>query len=173
MEQTIMQNATSVNEQVINAAQMLEHWQGHRKLTRRLIEAFPEDAFFNFSIGGMRPFSELTWEMLTIAAPGITGIVTGHWGNLGDDTHNYAASAPKTKEGFLKLWDESTATLNARWESIPDSRFQETIMAFGQYEGTVYSSILYFIDNEIHHRGQGYVYLRALGVEPPAFWDRS
>ena len=79
----------------------------------------------------------------------------------------------KTKEGFLKLWDESTATLNARWESIPDSRFQETIMAFGQYEGTVYSSILYFIDNEIHHRGQGYVYLRALGVEPPAFWDRS
>ena len=27
---------------------------------------------------------------------------------------------------------------------------------------------LYVIDNEIHHRGQGYVYLRALGIEPPS-----
>jgi hypothetical protein len=30
----------------------------------------------------------------------------------------------------------------------------------------------YWIDNEIHHRGQGYVYLRALGVEPPPFYER-
>jgi uncharacterized damage-inducible protein DinB len=33
--------------------------------------------------------------------------------------------------------------------------------------------ILYAIDNEIHHRGQAYVYLRVLGIEPPAFFDRS
>ena len=26
--------------------------------------------------------------------------------------------------------------------------------------------------NEIHHRGQGYVYLRALGIEPPPFYER-
>lgn len=33
--------------------------------------------------------------------------------------------------------------------------------------------ILYAIDNEIHHRGQGYVYLRSLGIEPPPFYERS
>ena len=33
--------------------------------------------------------------------------------------------------------------------------------------------LFYVIDNEIHHRGQGYVYLRALGIEPPLFYDRS
>ena len=32
---------------------------------------------------------------------------------------------------------------------------------------------IYFIDNEIHHRAQGFVYLRALGIEPPFFWDRE
>ena len=32
--------------------------------------------------------------------------------------------------------------------------------------------IQYAIDNEIHHRGQGFVYLRALGIEPPHFWER-
>jgi len=36
----------------------------------------------------------------------------------------------------------------------------------------VYENILYFVDNEIHHRGQAYVYLRALGIEPPFFWER-
>jgi len=41
------------------------------------------------------------------------------------------------------------------------------------YEAPIYNMILYWIDNEIHHRGQGYVYLRSLGIEPPAFWDRS
>ncbi|NLG08337.1 MAG: damage-inducible protein DinB, partial [Deinococcales bacterium] len=37
---------------------------------------------------------------------------------------------------------------------------------------TVLSLVQYAIDNEIHHRAQGYVYLRALGVEPPPFWER-
>jgi uncharacterized damage-inducible protein DinB len=32
---------------------------------------------------------------------------------------------------------------------------------------------MYAIDNEIHHRGQGYVYLRALGIVPPPFWERN
>jgi hypothetical protein len=32
--------------------------------------------------------------------------------------------------------------------------------------------LLYVIDNEVHHRAQGFVYLRALGVEPPPFYDR-
>ena len=44
--------------------------------------------------------------------------------------------------------------------------------AFGQYEGRVNDLILYVIDNNAHHRAQGYVYLRALGTEPPPFWER-
>jgi uncharacterized damage-inducible protein DinB len=45
--------------------------------------------------------------------------------------------------------------------------------AFGQYPGKVYDLVLYVIDNEIHHRGQGYVYLRSLGIEPPPFYERE
>ena len=45
--------------------------------------------------------------------------------------------------------------------------------AFGQYEGKVHDLLLYAVDNEIHHRGQGYVYLRALGIEPPPFYERN
>ena len=40
----------------ISPADLLHHWQGHRRLTRRVIEAFPEDKLFSFSVGGMPPF---------------------------------------------------------------------------------------------------------------------
>jgi len=45
--------------------------------------------------------------------------------------------------------------------------------AFGQWTMPSYDLMLYVVDNEIHHRGQGYVYLRALGIEPHPFYDRS
>jgi uncharacterized damage-inducible protein DinB len=73
----------------------------------------------------------------------------------------------------LGLWDESTVQLNALWAKIPPERFQETLTAFGQYTGVLHDLILYVIDNEVHHRGQGYVYLRALGIEPPPFYERT
>ena len=152
--------------------EMLKHWQGHRKLTRRVIEAFPEDAFSTFSVGGMRPFSQLAEEMIDMAAPGIRGFVTGDWQNA--DTPDEVGGQPMnhTKEGVLQRWDAVTAAIDEGWARIPAEHFHDVVVAFGQYEQPVYATVLYFVDNEIHHRGQGYVYLRALGIEPPPFWDR-
>lgn len=145
---------------------LLAHWQGHRRLTRRVISAFPDDQLFTFSVGGMRPFGVLAMEMLTMAVPMVNGVVSGQWDMISD-------RGPKPKSEVLKLWDESTGQLNQLWPRIPPERFLETMTAFGQWPGVVHDLILYVIDNEIHHRGQGYVYLRALGIEPPAFFDRS
>ncbi len=144
----------------------MARWQGHRHLTRRVIDAFPEDKLFSFSVGGMRPFGALALEMLTMAVPMVRGVVTGKW----DMDHN---RGPLPKAEVLQKWDDSTKQLNELWAQVPPPRFQETMTAFGQYPGVVHDLILYVIDNEIHHRGQGYVYLRALGIEPPAFYDRS
>jgi uncharacterized damage-inducible protein DinB len=38
---------------------------------------------------------------------------------------------------------------------------------------TIYALLLYVVDNEIHHCGQGYVYLRSLGIAPPPFYERD
>ena len=152
---------------VITPEALREHWQGHRKLTRKMIEAFPEKDLFNFTIGGMRPFSELVMEFIGMAGPTLVGVVTKQWpsGEAGDK--------PQTKADLLKRWDESTAEIDRLWPTIPEGRFQEVDKAFGQWEMPIHGLLLYIIDNEVHHRGQGYVYLRALGIEPPAFWDRS
>jgi uncharacterized damage-inducible protein DinB len=151
---------------VQTASGLLDNWQGHRRLTRRVIEAFPEDKLFQFSVGGMRPFAEMAWEFIRMAVPIAEGVATGHW-------QEFKASKPATKEDLLGMWDAQTAVLNETFNQIPAHRFSEVDKAFGQWEGTGLATIQYAIDNEIHHRGQGYVYLRALGIEPPPFWERG
>ena len=145
---------------------VLAHWQGHRRLTRRLIEAFPEDQLFTFSVGGMRPFGALAMEMITMGAPLLRGIVTGTW-------ETSPSREPRPRAEVLRLWDEATEQIDALWREIPPARFAETVTAFGQWPGAVHDLVLYVIDNEIHHRGQGTVYLRALGIEPPHFFARD
>lgn len=169
MENSTVQTKESKAE-IISSDALFRHWQGHRELTRRVIEAFPEKELFEFSIGGMRPFSELAMEMINMAAPGIHGLATNQWSNSWAESEK---PTPKTKAALLSLWDDATEQINTYWPQIPNYRFQEVVKAFGQWEGPGYWILFYFIDNEIHHRGQGYVYLRSLGIEPPPFWDRK
>lgn len=154
--------------QLITSTELLAHWQGHRALTRRAIEVFPEEAFFTHTIGGMRTFADMVMELLGIAGPGIKEIATGISAPLEEHFEH-----GNKKEEYLKHWDMATDEINTFWSQIKEEQFQEKIKIFGQYEGTVWSSIFYFMDNEIHHRGQAYVYLRSLGIEPPAFYERK
>jgi uncharacterized damage-inducible protein DinB len=88
------------------------------------------------------------------------------------EPEEYRPSQARDRESVLHEWDESTARIDAAWSRLEPARFQETLTAFGQYTGPGYDLLLYVIDNETQHRGQGYVYLRSLGVEPPHFWER-
>ena len=158
---------TNKKDQVISPEELLEHLKGHQRLTRRTIEAFPEDKLFSYSIGGMRTFAELIQELLGVTGPGIEEIATQEPAELQESFDHQ-----NKKAKLLEAWDKSTTDIEKYWSQISPERFSETIKSFGQYEGKVWENIFYFIDNEIHHRGQGYVYLRSLGIEPPAFWDR-
>jgi len=160
--------ATAVGEvSVVTASDLLKNWQGHRRLTRKVIEAFPEEKLFEFSVGGMRPFSELAWEFIRMAVPIAEGVATGKW-----EEFKVSKATATTKIELLRVWDEQTARLDEVFPQIPPQRFGEVDKAFGQWEGRGIDTIQYAIDNEIHHRGQGYVYLRAVGIEPPPFWER-
>src|SRR5690606_6787694 len=108
----------------------------------------------------------LAGELLSMAAPMVRGVVTGEW--------QWSMDRPqRPKAELLRLWDESTAEIDRLWPQIPPARFLEVMTAFGQYTDALHNLLLYVIDNEIHHRGQAYVYLRALGIEPPPFYERT
>lgn len=144
---------------------LLAHWQGHRRLTRRVLDAFPDDQLFTYSVGNMRPFGVLALEMATMAVPMVQGAVSGEW-TISNSRE------PRPKSELLALWDENTEKLDALWPQISPEKFQEKMTAFGQYTDVLHNLILYVVDNEVHHRGQGYVYLRAMGIEPPPFYER-
>ena len=154
--------------QLIELQELLEHWQGHRRLTRKAIEAFPEEEFFTYTLGGMRPFADMVMELLAIAGPGLREIVTGETAELNEQIEH-----GNSKAYLLKLWDETTESIDDLWKKVGVSGLRKITKAFGQYEGPNISHIFYYMDNEIHHRGQAYVYLRSLGIEPPLFYDRS
>ena len=107
-----MATATAdVNVQTAN--EILKHWQGHRALTRRVIDAFPEEKLFNFSVGGMRPFAEMAWEFIRMAVPIVDGVATGNWAE-------FKGTKPIGKSELLKLWDTQTLKLRAKgaWAEV-------------------------------------------------------
>jgi uncharacterized damage-inducible protein DinB len=158
--------ASTTAAPIMTSQQFLESWQGHRALTRRVIDAFPEDKLFTHAVGGMRPFSALAMEFIGMAVPTLQGVITGTWAQ-------YASAKATTKAELLRMWDDTTAEIDTLFPKISAARFQEVDTAFGQWKMPIYDLLLYVRDNEIHHRGQGYVYLRSLGIEPPPFWERS
>ncbi len=153
--------------ELLTPQRLLEHWQGHRRLTRRTIQAFPEDALFTFKTNGMRPFGEMMLEVLNVLEPNLKGFLMGEW--VWHDSY-----ATNSKQGLLTAWDDADAMLQDYWARIPVERLLavEPGYFYGGPPEANLNRVLYFIDNEIHHRAQGYVYLRLLGVEPPPFYER-
>jgi len=146
---------------------LLESWQSNRRLTRRVIEAFPEDRLFTFTAAQpMRSFGELAWEVVGMVDYSVRGLNTGDWSWTPP-----TEQPPHDRAALLAAWDAQTPHLDAAVPgySVTDYLHKQD-MAWGHFSPL--ESVLYAIENEIHHRGQGYVYLRALGVEPPAFYER-
>lgn len=152
---------------LMTTEQLRIHWQGHRNLTRRVLEAFPEADFLNFTIAGMRTPAQIATELLAIGGPALKAIAS--WK---EEPYKEEVSNVETKADFLKKWDQETQTIDHYWAQLKPEDFDKTFNLFGQYAFPVIENVFYFIDNEIHHRGQLYVYLRALGIEPPFFWER-
>ncbi|WP_245808088.1 DinB family protein [Deinococcus hopiensis] len=144
----------------------LQHWLGHRALTRRVIAAFPEDQLFTFTAAPpMRTFGELGGELHFVSEMTLVGLLTGEW-----PEPDWSA-APKDKASLLEAWDALSARIEQDFAKVDPAVFGTvSSLPWGQMPAWV--AAIYAVDNEIHHRGQGYVYLRSLGIEPPAFYER-
>jgi uncharacterized damage-inducible protein DinB len=157
-------NTSTTETVLLTAAQFLEHWRGHRKLTRRVIEAFPEDQLFALTAGGMRSFGVIAWELHVVSDDTLRGLETGDWAMS-------ERAQPDSKQALLEEWDALDGNLESRFSGIAPEQLSK-VHQLPWFPMVGRATLLYMIDNEIHHRGQGYVYLRLLGIEPPPFWER-
>ena len=153
---------------LITPQELLEHWQSHRRLTRKTLEAFPEDKLFTFQPAPpMRSFGAMLLEITGMVYPTLKGFKTGEWSTIMKHFGEL-----DTKAALLEAMDETDAYLNATLPTISAERMLERESVYGFPVQPLFHALLYLIDNEIHHRAQGYVYLRLLGIEPPSFYQR-
>ena len=154
-------------EEIISLDGLREHWEGHRRLTRRTIAAFPEEQLFSYRVEPMRSFGEMIGEALEVS-PLLRGIADNEW----EWRMKYGEVGSKAE--LLEAWDDSLQVIREYWGRLtPQSLARvEPDHFFGGPPQSNLERLLYTIDNEIHHRAQGFVYLRLLGIEPPAFYQR-
>jgi len=152
-------------KELLTPEALLTNLKDVRTLTRNVIEAFPEKELFEFSVANLRPFSQMVEEFLMI-----TNYIFTETLHEKHTPFYTEGQFPTTKAEVLALWDRATEILDREWKEVGDYTQSLTIyqmtFSFSQW-------ILYAIENESHHRGQGYTYLRALGIEPPFFWARQ
>ena len=151
-------------KELLTPQALLTNLKDVRALTRKVIEAFREKDLFEFNIANLRPFSGMVEEFLRV--------MDYLFKERFQEQHTLflEGTFPTTKAEVLALWDRATEILDREWQKVSDYTQPLTIyqmtFSFAQW-------ILYLIENESHHRGQGYTYLRALGIEPPFFWGRE
>ena len=152
-------------KELLTPEALLTNLKDVRALTRNVIEAFPEKELFEFNIANLRPFSAMVEEFLMI-----TNYIFTETLHEKHTPFYTEGQFPTTKTEVLALWDKVTEIIDREWKEVGDYTQSITIykmtFTFAQW-------ILYAIENESHHRGQGYIYLRALGIEPPFFWARE
>jgi uncharacterized damage-inducible protein DinB len=151
--------------ELLTLEQFYTHWQGHRKLTIRTVEAFPEDKLFSYNVAPMRTFGEIAKEIIGVETYTLNGIISGEWVWKQDE-------AITNKELLLAGFLHVEKTTKELWSKLTLERIQSVEKDAWGATWANRDRLLYMHDNEIHHRAQGYVYLRLLGIEPPAFYER-
>jgi len=150
---------------ILTPEQLVNHWQSHRRITRKTIELFPEKELFEFKIGTMRHFGEISCELLSIGVPSLKIVINQ------DEENVYKLLQINSKEALLNQWDKDTETINQLLPVLISLDYSEIFNLYGYIDRSILDIMLYLLENEIHHRAQGFTYLRALNIEPPFFFD--
>ena len=152
-------------KELLTPEALLTNLKDVRALTRNVIEAFPEKELFEFSVANLRPFSQMVEEFLMI-----TNYIFTETLHEKHTPFYTEGQFPTTKAEVLALWDRATEIIDREWKEVGD--YTQSLNIY-QINFSFSQWILYAIEKESHHRGQGYTYLRALGIEPPFFWARQ
>ncbi|PTA68766.1 DinB family protein [Deinococcus arcticus] len=149
-------------------AALAAHWLGHHHLTARTLALYPDEALLTFSPAPpLRSFGAMLWEVHGQTGYVLQGLRSGIWGEP-----RWSAPTGRDPAALRAAWAAQTAQLARELPGVPDAAYLGAHRTgWGELSGL--DAALGAVDNQVHHRAQGYVYLRALGLEPPEFWDRT
>jgi uncharacterized damage-inducible protein DinB len=145
----------------MDKSNFLRYWHNVRQLTVKLIDEFPADSFDFRPAPEIMTVYQLFKHIIQVEIYIREGFLTGNW-----EVKDTVGSNMFVKE-LLKerLISENQKTIRLLSE-LPEGKFlkiRETPL--GNVSGEIL--LLVAIDEEIHHRGNLYTYLRCLGKVPP------
>ena len=151
------------------AAELFDYWEKVRGRTRRVVDLIPPERLEwtwqpgKFTLGDLvRHLAAIERFMYAENARRRPSLYAGHGRELADG------------------WDAVRAFFDARhaesmeiFRGLSDADLERRCETPGGASIPVHKWLRLMVEHEIHHRGQGYVYLRSLGIEPPHFWERG
>ncbi len=146
-------------------------WDSLRQIhgiTLRAIQAVPHDKIDARPVAKMRSPKELVAHMYTTMRDVTDGVAKGQF------AMNEAADSGagiKTHEDLIRYAEDCWMAADRAVGSLSEAQLTAAVKTpwGGDYPGFVCVHIIY--DEHLHHRGQLFTYLRALGGEPPIMWD--
>jgi len=155
----------------MNRTAFLASWDHLRILhgiTARLVDLIPADKLDSNPIPNMRSPKELVFHAYgQILRDVAKGLVAGEV----KQTEDAAIAAIKTRSdlaGFVKdCWNEADRAAKA----VTDAHLAASVKTPWGFDMPGKMAWTVINDEYLHHRGQLYAYLRALGQDVPMMWD--
>ena len=157
---------------MMNQSTLSQMWDMMRQrhgIAMRAIERLPEDKLDSHPIPNMRTPKELVVHWYGMVIRGITeGACRGRLEEL--DEKGPAAKI-KSRAELLnycrECWDAASKAIS----QMTDEKLAATVETPWGRTFPGWACLGITLDESLHHRGQLYAYLRALGQEPPEMWD--
>lgn len=146
-------------------------WDSLRQIhgiTLRVLQAIPKDKIDAHPVAKMRSPKELVAHMYTTMRDVTVGVGKGQ---IVSDEGADSGTGIKTYDELIRYAEECWKTSDRAVASLSESQLSAAVKTpWGMdFPGFVCIHIIY--DEHLHHRGQLFTYLRALGGEPPMMWD--
>jgi uncharacterized damage-inducible protein DinB len=146
-------------------------WDSLRQIhgiTLRATQALPRDRIDDRPIQKMRTPKELVAHMYTMMRDVTGGVVNGEF--TSDDAAESGAGI-HTHDELVRYVRDCWSASDRAVQSLGEAQLAGMVKTpwGAEFPGFVCIHILY--DEHLHHRGQLFAFLRALGAEPPVLWD--
>ena len=146
-------------------------WDHFRQIVgigNRLIDALPEGKLDAQPIQKMRTPTELVVHQYGMMRAIMEGTITGEIKNFDEKT---VVPSIKSKVDLVRYCGECWTAANKAGQSITDEKLHATVKTPWGMEMPGFVSVGVVYDEFIHHRGQLFAYVRALGGDVPMMWD--
>lgn len=158
----------------MNREQLSRMWDHLRKthgIGVRLVQAIPADRIDAHPIPNMRTPKELVVHMYTtIFREMAEGVLRGEIRDT-ESTEKTVAAGIKTHADLVTFVTDSWKAADVAVKQITDAQLTQIVKTPWNFDAPGFVMFGAMKDEYLHHRGQLYAFVRALGAEPPMMWD--